>query len=866
MDRITSDIYQINEYLEELKRKHIPAEDSNSLVLGTFGYLGDVFSNQIQDNIILSSQWLDEMFPINAKLEKSLLTHALSVGIKDLNAMPAKMDMLIGIKETELLKNMVNDKFVIGRDIPIYIEDFPFHIENDINVFRQSSTNNTDVYLAQYDFEEDNILSTTTNPYLLPPVRTRAGNDMFIFIRAKLRQISMSNYNKKVISNNPIENKTFEFSFENQLAGFELNITKGNGEVMKFVPVYENVPLVDETKNYVYFSYINTNTVRVKFIKSIYVPGMNDVIDVKIMSTLGEQGNFSYNDTIIIDPKSKDNSYTDVMFLGKPVTNSDFGMNKKTLEDLKRIIPMEALSRGSITCNKDLDNYFNMINDRFSRIKFEKKIDNQFERKYYSYLLLKDETGNVIPTNTIDMEVDETELLNVQGRLILKPGLPLEYDKATQMCKLINPNTLTNAHIKDKETKGFLYASPFTTIVNKAPLCISNYLTVFNRNYSLIFKQISDIPLIQLISTNVSWKRDLVIDGDYYKMDIELTQNIDEEYNLVTLDANNNITNSKIKIVGLIYDKDDNVYRYIEGEPIYYDKGSKTYLFRFSFRTTNNISNDATIEIDNLYNIGTSDLTAGYLKATECKMELHVLVDTGVPGTNRGALDTLVPGLNDYTLSNIYEIEGGLDFYINFSSIVSSKVTPVMNNDKSSYRYKIESVPAIRYSHLTSTKQVKYLVNHIMDKKTFIDGAMEVLENSFEIDLKFFNTYGASRVCNIGNTKTALDRVNIKLTLMIKFISINNNSSYVELVRSAIKSHVDDLDNTSNFHISDIVKLLKNKFDFISYIEFAKINEYGAEHQSILTDITKINRNTPEFINIGSKEIEYVPDIDIVIL
>lgn len=866
MDRITSDIYQINEYLESLKRKHIPAEDSNSLILGTFGYLGDVFSNQIQDNIILSSQWLDEMFPIRAKLEKSLLTHALSVNIKDLNAIPAKLDLLIGIKETELLKNMINDKFVISRDIPIYIEEYPFHIENNINVFRQSSSNNTNVYLAQYDFEDNNVLSTTNNPYLLPPVRTRVGNDSFIFIRAKLRQVSMTTYNKKVISTNPIENKTFEFGFENQLAGFELNVTQGNGNVLKFIPIYENVPILDDTKSYVYFSYINSNTVRVKFIKSIYVPKINDIIDVKIMNTLGERGNFSYNDSIIIDPKSETHTYTDIMFLGKPVTNSDFGMNKKSLEDLKKIIPMEALARGSITCNKDLDNYFNMINDRFSRIKFEKKLDNQFERKYYSFMLLKDESDNVIPTNTIDMVLQESELININNRLILKPGLPLEYDKATKKCRLINPNILTNTVIKDKETKGFLYTSPFTTVINKSPLCVSNYLTIFNRRYSLIFKQISDIPLIQLISTNVSWKRDLVVDGDYYKMDIELTQNIDEEYNLITLDANNNVVSSKVKVLGLLYDSDDNVYRYIEGVPLYYDKATKTYLFRFNFRTTNNISQNSTIEIDNLYNIGTSDITSGYLKANGCKMDLYVLVDTGIAGSNRGPLDTLVPGLSSYTLSNIYEIEEGLDFYINFSNIVSSIVTPLMNTDQATYRYEVDSVPVIKYSHLTSSKQVKYLVNHIMDKKTFIDSAMDVLENSFEIDFKFFNTYGESRVCNIGNTSELLDRVNIKLTLMIKFISVNNNDSYIELIKKEIKNYVDNIDNVSNFHMSDIINILKIKFDFISYIEFAKINEYDTIHQSILTDITKVNKHVPEFINIASKEIEYVPDIDIHIL
>lgn len=866
MNKINSDIYQINKYLNNIKANHISVEDSNSLMLGIFGYLGDVFSNQIQDNIILSSRWSDEIFPIRAKLEKNLLTHAMMANITDFNAIPARMDMLIGVREADLLKRMKSDTFFIDKDIPIYIGDYEFHIEQNINIFRQLASSNKNIYIAQYELEKNNKLSTISNPYLLPPVKTKMGNEDFIFIRARIRQTELSSFHKKIISTSDIDNKTFEFEFENQLADFHVDITTSSGEDIKLIPIYEDSPIIDSYNKYVYYSYINSNTVRVKFIKSIFTPSINDEINVKIITTKGVRGNFTYKDNIIIEPKSNKYNYSELLFLGIPVTDSEFGEDKKSVDDLKRIIPRELLSRGSITCSKDLENYFNIINDKFSILKFDKKIDNQFERTYYSYMLLKDDNDNIIPTNTVSANLKLTDFNNIiNDRYVLHPGTPLEYDSISNTCNKINPNILTTSIIRDKEINGFLYSSPFTIVVNKSPLVVSHYLTIFNRNYNLIFKQISSIPLLQFISTKVKWRRDLVVDKEYYKMDIEYTQNIDDEYGLVSVDDNGFIdpSTSKIKIIGVMYNDDNEPFRYIEGLPIHYNSSNKTYKFRFKLQTNDDITRDSKIKITNLKETKTGMDRDGYFNANNCKFDIYVLSDLGNSHNNRGSLDHIVPGLDGYSLCNIYSIEDGLDFFINFSDIVSSVVRPIQDGD--SYYYKIDDIPVVRYSHLTTSNKVKYLINYIMDKKVFIDSAINVLENSFGIDFKFFNTYGKSRINMIGQSDELLDRVNISLTFKVKFNSIANNESFISMIKKEIKTYIEDIYEMSDVHISNIIMMLKNKFSFISYIEFVKFNHYDTIHQSIIEDISKLNK-IPEFINVGSKDIEYEPDIDIIVL
>ena len=49
------------------------------------------------------------------------------------------------------------------------------------------------------------------------------------------------------------------------------------------------------------------------------------------------------------------------------------GKDKKSISDLKKIIPREASSRGAIINTTDLQNFFNSINDNSCKLYFSKK-------------------------------------------------------------------------------------------------------------------------------------------------------------------------------------------------------------------------------------------------------------------------------------------------------------------------------------------------------------------------------------------------------------------------------------------------------------------------------------------------------------
>ena len=65
-------IYNIQKMTNDVVKKYIPDESEDTLALGTFGYLQDIFSLQIQNDIILNSELGNELWPSRAKYEKNV--------------------------------------------------------------------------------------------------------------------------------------------------------------------------------------------------------------------------------------------------------------------------------------------------------------------------------------------------------------------------------------------------------------------------------------------------------------------------------------------------------------------------------------------------------------------------------------------------------------------------------------------------------------------------------------------------------------------------------------------------------------------------------------------------------------------------
>jgi len=437
-----SDIYSLSEYVDSIKKKYTENIDEETLQLGIFGYLGEVQSNILQNSIVMASEFANESIPTKAKFEKNVIAHALGLGYNNINAVPAVFDVLLTFRRSELdlyMDNHYTNLFYLDSDQKFFIGDYEFHLDYDLRIKRIKHNNGIINYTATYVTEAmDNIaingyrphsnpVSKITNPYLPAPTIINLGGDEVVYIKCTLRQCTKKYIDTEILQDNTIVSRSTSFTFEDQLAGFDIDVTTGD-ETVHLIPVYEGL-YTNTTDPYFYYTYLDNSTIRIKFTSESYQPRVNAQVKVNLTTTLGEEGNFEWKSdeypfmTIASDKlfqeiddngqviKTLQSSYSNIIVELRPITGkSQYGVNKKSIEELKRIIPRESIARGSITNVSDLENYFNSMDTESSRMYIYKRRDNCLERLYYGYILMKNSIGNIIPTNTIDMDIYPSEL------------------------------------------------------------------------------------------------------------------------------------------------------------------------------------------------------------------------------------------------------------------------------------------------------------------------------------------------------------------------------------------------------------------------------------------------------------------------
>lgn len=845
------DVYNISEFVNDIKNQFVNLPEE-TMFMGIFGYTNEVYSNMLQNSLIIAAEYANEGIPVKAKFEKNIITHALSLGITGINAVPATMSVLLGFMEKDIVNLMKDDTFIFDKDSNIYIENFEFHTEYDIIITRNLLPNGEYTYTARYNIDRPNPLSTVSNPYLTPPARMMIEGEVFIYINCNIRQYEQVKIYRKILTDNTIENKTLSFDFESQLASFELEVTEGTN-VTHLVPIYEGL-FENSLQQYCYYSYIDSSNIRVKFDRDSYEPRINSDVVIDVKTTQGSAGNFTYTDELTFNLSSEKYSYSNLVAVIKPITDSQYGSDKKTIENLKRIIPKEALSRGSITSTADLNNFFNMIDTDTSKLYFYKKRHNQFENLYYSYILLKDDT-RVIPTNTIDLRLNESDFASIENnKYVFNPGNVIYYNPPYGV--IDNDGSISSRSTEE----GFKYTTPFMCVINLDPLYVSYYMNIIDIRKFLGFDYINQLCKLQFISTYADWKREYLTDRNIYKLKLSTMQNVASDEGIIAKDDEGNITGVNMKVFAVLYN-DKAPYRYIEADFVSADESSFIYNFEFKFETNDVLNEDNLIRIENLKDIGTDNTSYGYL-AANTKTVIYILSKQDAE-YGRDDADTFIPGLEGYTLSNKYSIDNDLDFFYNYSHIVSSTVTPVQNDDGST-AFIIKGVPVVKNTYMDDEEKTKNFIYQLEKRKEYINYSLATLQNPFGIDFKFFNTYGPA-VRFYTSAGNPINRVNLSLKFRIKVVT--NTDKYIsEYIIRDIKKYIEDINNISDLHIPNLITEITNTYrEQLVYFEFLDMNGYGPGVQHILQDDSEQIGVVPEFLNINTLD-DGTPDINITLV
>ena len=855
---ITTDIYDIVDTVDKLKARYIDDVNETTLALGIFGFIGDVEAKKIQSATIMAGELGNEMFPVRAKLDKNILAHAIYCNIEGINATPAQLTMYIGIKTSDLDLYMNNNEFIFSRNCGMFIGSYEFHLDYDIILKRVKPIGSDHyIYTATYDMENVNEISDIKSAYLAQPIIENFNNFEYVTFITKAHQVSIKEDTQVLISDSIINNKSLTFTFTDQLANFELYITD-EGRETRLTPMFFGSSIPNTLTDYCWYFYIDDHTVRVSFDVNSYIPGLNSEVRLVIRTTKGAEANFTYTDDIkediYCDFISQYSNNKKITCFIRCATDSNNGKDRKSIAELKSLIPKMAMSRGYITTETDLNNYFNLISDETNVIKLQKKVDNQLDRIWYAYYLLKDEQDNIIPTNTFNIRVDLTNphIINVEdGRYIIPTGITFRYDRANKYAEIYDgvvPEGYTDEYFADRNI--YYYKSIQNIVINVDPQYAAYYLTLIDSDSYFNYSWVNEKAFFGFTTIVNHFERKMLSEQNDYIFTFQITQSVSEDYGMIVADDEGHVTVNKIKCFIILY-KDDVPYRYQECEMTSYTDDFLTSTWKAVLSCDNKFDTENNINITNLYEYGYTTINNAYFD-NNCKAVLYVAAELDqVYPDEDNLLAKLGPDLSTYSLLDIYEVEGGLTLFQNFTTVMNTRVAKIKNTES---LYQIYGVPMVGYHYFRNEELVSYLINALYDKKAYIDYCLTLIETTMNIDFKLFNTYGYSETYIMGyEGNTSLGHIDINLDFRLKLQDSTDLATRDSIILF-IKEYIEDVNDQGDLHFPNLIHDIKEKYnDTIIYIEFIDYNdnEPGINHIQLRDIIDP--QTVPEFINVRNK-------------
>ena len=496
-------------------------------------------------------------------------------------------------------------------------------------------------------------------------------------------------------------------------------------------------------------------------------------------------------------------------------------------------------------------------------------MDNPLARLYYAFVLM-DSPTNIIPTNTIPIEAIRRDFDNISdSNYILTAGNIIKYDGTSNASIAYQAS---EEELKAARKNEFLYMNPFMCIVNKKPLYVSYYMNIMDVNKLLEFTYVNQDSKVQFIATKMNWYRHYLTDRDTYFGDISIMQNIQSDIGLVHKDDPHDpekITGVDVKVLAVFYtdEKYQVPYRWAEAEFVNYDQGTYVMDYKFKLNTDNKIDKNIKLKINNVYEVGNATrLSPGYM-ANNMHMKIFVFAKD-VFGYNAGLhkSDQIFTAdfLEGYRLTNEYTVKYGIDFLYNYSDLIESHIK-IKKQDNGQISYIIDRVPVISYDYVNTEERIQDFINNLEKKRIHILDCLDVLEDSFGIDIKFFNTYGPSKLFYV-NDGVPLNRVNLSMTFKVKFLT-TTDKYLSEYIKNDIRKYIEDKSRISDIHIPNIITYITQKYaENVTYFEFLDFNGYGPGYQHIYRKDESIVGRIPEFLNINTIGTENnALDINIII-
>ena len=529
-----------NHWIENIAPNYFDLDNLNNYRVGIFGYVNEVMSNVTMDAHYSINIARREFYPVSAQNAQSIYKMGALQKIDSPMATPGSCRATLLLDRDEVIENSTYNNgiytCVIDSSTRIYADNIPFRFLYPIVIISKVK-NNVWNHTIHYDRSNENSLDndTSTNYYITNKTINKDGKK-YLLISVNLKQVERETLSELVTTDTLVQSASVIFQYEGNIANFEAYyIAEPDVSTpvhLKKVMKGGTIPSVP----FCHYQLLGNNLLQLTFPKnSFFTPDINSEIRVDVYSSLGTKGNFeSFNGSLTCTMESDNYPYNNNMtMMGIIDGGCTGGKDTPTLEEYTNYVKDSYATNNTYTSTNDLQIAFDSLSDNVNnKLKFRKKRADIMYRLYGAYMLLKDKDGNVVPTNTltVNMKLDEFDSYNeITKRAIIKPGTIFEYDPASESAELYTARIAKDVTLSDNLSEydvinpRLLYTNPFLIVTTLDPNIVGYYFNTVNETHRVEYSYINDSSIVQFIGSNLKVYRNAIDGENFYKFSINIS-------------------------------------------------------------------------------------------------------------------------------------------------------------------------------------------------------------------------------------------------------------------------------------------------------------------------------------------------------
>lgn len=776
-----------------------------------------------------------EMFPVTAQFKDSLFkwNKVADVSFQMAKASMRRFSFTMYIEDVLKNADMINPnlyRYTIPHTLEVKINNFVYSLDYDIHIQIYDPEGRMAI-TARYDTDS---LYNPISPIKNPNIKVIKQNKRMVLT------LELYQYQRKLETYRYVDSSTdvYSISYEDQLIDFTpyYRVTEYTSTVVRLQKsMYYDKSIPDKPTIY-YDLNQNKITLTNRGYRGNFVPVRDSIIELSMYLTKGKEANFEYiGDKIVLE----DSTGEELPFYITVATEQEYavtGYNEDDLETLRKKIIESLHTRNSLITDYDLSLHFSQRNKAYKVIKTR---DDWKMRVYSIFAPLYKDNKFLIPTNTLDVQVKLSELI--------KKDTHYKIPETTHLRTGLR-NSTVYPRASALGTDKFDYMLSLVHVINRPKRVVETYEMYIARDNTCEFEYNYDKVKYNFMVNKLYINRE---PNKNIKLSFNLLTNLaaEEKKDLITFHnkkpSGEIEDNGQIKVNITFQSQDGNYIGYIPAKMMTYNEENDMYRFEAEL-VTDYFIKDGRLDLS-LFNAGVKGSVQSDIKFKAIK----ILVQDSGNNTENAASRYGVPDITDKALINVFSVND-IDLVKEYTDISGIQI-----EDIDADTIKLLSIPLFGYKYIEDNGY--YIFNEVYAEMDYINTLWLQTQTNFTATLKFVNTYGSSKNHAIGNDNEKLDKVNISFVFKVglKYNATND----LDYVRDYIRDYFAKIDflNDDTFHVSDLIRKVRDDIPDVTKIEFVSINSYNQDYQYLYSDYDP-NDSTiiPEIVNIEyNKDKEY---------